>query len=108
MLVQIKVILQQQNIFTILEGNCTTCFGIQKDFNIAGFSDSDRARQLDDRKLINGNLFVYGDGAISWLSKNQPIVTFSTSEADYIALSYAVQEAIWQQIIASHFGRDCR
>ena len=59
---------------------------------------------MDDRKLINGTLFVFGDGAISWLGKNQPIVTFSTSEADYIALSYAVQEAIWLQLLLAILG----
>ena len=34
-------------------------------------------------------------GPISWLSKKQPIVALSTSEAEYIALSSASQEAVW-------------
>ena len=34
-------------------------------------------------------------GPISWLSKKQAIVTLSTSEAEYVALSLAVQEAVW-------------
>ena len=34
-------------------------------------------------------------GPISWLSKKRPIVALSTSEAEYIALSSASQEAVW-------------
>ena len=34
-------------------------------------------------------------GAISWLSKKQAVVALSTSEAEYVALSSATQEAVW-------------
>ena len=34
-------------------------------------------------------------GPISWLSKKQAVVTFSTSEAEYVALTSATQEAVW-------------
>ena len=34
-------------------------------------------------------------GAIIWLSKKQAIVSISTSEAEYIALSSVTQEAVW-------------
>jgi len=33
--------------------------------------------------------------AVSWLSKKQPMVSLSTSEAEYVALSIATQEAVW-------------
>ena len=36
-------------------------------------------------------------GAVSWLSKKQAVVALSTSEAEYIALSLATQEAVWLQ-----------
>ena len=32
---------------------------------------------------------------MSWLSKKQAVVALSTSEAEYVALSSAAQEAIW-------------
>lgn len=34
-------------------------------------------------------------GAISWASKRQPTVALSTTESEYMALSSALQEAIW-------------
>ena len=34
-------------------------------------------------------------GAVSWCSKKQTNVALSTAEAEYVALSSAVQEAIW-------------
>ena len=34
-------------------------------------------------------------GPITWLSKKQGIVALSTTEAEYVALSTATQEAVW-------------
>ena len=48
--------------------------------------------------------FFYGGGAISWLSKKQPVVALSTSEAEYIALSCAAQEAVWLKLLLTSFG----
>jgi len=41
--------------------------------------------------------FLLAGGAISWLSKKQAVVALSTSEAEYVALSLAAQEAAWLQ-----------
>ena len=38
---------------------------------------------------MSGNVFLYGGGAISWLSKKQLVFALSTSGAEYIALSCA-------------------
>lgn len=40
---------------------------------------------------------MLSDGAISWQSKRQSVVALSTSEAEYVALSMAAQEAAWLQ-----------
>ena len=85
----------------------TACYALsykKKDETLVGLSDSDWAGNIDDRKSMTGNLFLYGDGAISWLSKKQPVVALSTSEAEYIALSYAVQEAIWLKSLLTSVG----
>ncbi len=42
-------------------------------------------------------MFIYAGGVISWISKKQVVVALSTSEAEYMALSKAAQEAAWLQ-----------
>jgi len=53
--------------------------------NLFGFTDSDYAGDPDDRKSTSGYAFKLGSGAVSWLSKKQPIVTLSTIEAEFAA-----------------------
>ena len=60
-----------------------------------GFSDSDWAGDLDDRRSTSGYIFQVGGTAVSWKSRKQSCVALSTAEAEYIALSQAAQEAIW-------------
>ena len=64
---------------------------------LTGFSDADFAGDQDDRHSTSGNAFIFGNAVISWLSKKQPVVALSTTEAEYIALSLAAQDAIWLQ-----------
>lgn len=62
---------------------------------LVGYVDSDWANDPDDRRSTSGYLFeVYGN-LISWTTKKQGLVTLSTAEAEYVAASQAVCEAIW-------------
>ncbi|GKV29955.1 hypothetical protein SLEP1_g38828 [Rubroshorea leprosula] len=63
--------------------------------DLVGFTDSDYARDLDDRKSTSGFVFMLGSGAISWSSKKQPIVTLSTTEVEYVAATSCACQAIW-------------
>jgi len=49
----------------------------------------------EGRKSRSGYVFVMGGGAIFWYSKKQPVVSISTTEAEYYALSETVKESIW-------------
>ena len=64
---------------------------------VMGYSDADFGGDLDDKHSTTGNVFLLAGGAISWLSKKQAVVALSTSEAEYVALSMAAQEAAWFQ-----------
>ena len=72
------------------------------DLRPIGFTDSDFAGDQDDRKSTSGYVFTLGNGAISWRARKQPLVAFSTVEAEYIGASDAAKEAIW---ISSLFTR---
>ena len=68
---------------------------------ITGYSDADWAGDIGDRKSTSGHIFLQGVAAISWKSSKQTCVALSTAEAEYVALSAAVQEAVWLQQLTS-------
>ncbi|XP_019066468.2 uncharacterized mitochondrial protein AtMg00810-like [Solanum lycopersicum] len=56
---------------------------------LVGYYDSDYARDHDTHRSTTGFTFKLGAGAISWCSKRQPIVSLSTTEAEYRAPAVA-------------------
>ena len=56
---------------------------------------------MDDRHFTTGNLFVISGRAISWFSRKQQVVAYSSAEAEYVALSTATQEAVWLRRLLS-------
>ena len=62
---------------------------------LVGYSDADWGSDLDERKSMTGYAFLLSNGAITWSSKKHPYIALSTMEAEYIACSVAVQEAVW-------------
>ncbi|KAL3741671.1 hypothetical protein ACJRO7_017180 [Eucalyptus globulus] len=63
--------------------------------DLLGFTDSDYAGDQDDRRSTSGYAFMFGTGAISWSSKKQPIVTLSSTEAEFVAATASACQAIW-------------
>ncbi|PKA55902.1 Retrovirus-related Pol polyprotein from transposon TNT 1-94 [Apostasia shenzhenica] len=90
-------LLAAKRIFRYLKG--TTDFGIfyknGGDSSLIGFSDNDYAGDIDDRKSTSGFVFMMCSGAVSWSSKKQPIVTLSTTEAEFVAATACACQAIW-------------
>ena len=70
------------------------------------YADSDWAEDRRDRKSISGWYVLMNGGAVAWSSKKQDVVALSSAEAEYVALTEAVKEAIWIKRIAQHFGYD--
>ena len=62
---------------------------------LIGFCDSDWGGDVCDRSSISGYGFQLLDEGplVSWRSRKQPTVALSTCEAEYMALTDAVQEA---------------
>lgn len=46
------------------------------------------------------------NAAVAWLSKKQPIVTLSTTEAEYVTASVCVCQAIWFKRVLKELGYD--
>jgi hypothetical protein len=63
-----------------------------------GFSDADWASDEKDRKSISGYCFFFFDSLVSWSSRKQRIVSTSSTESEYYALTNAIKEAIWLKL----------
>ena len=75
-----------------------------EEYILYGYSDANWAGDLDGRRSTTGNLFLVASGPVSWLSKKQATVALSTTEAEYIALSSATQEAVWLRRLLHDVG----
>jgi hypothetical protein len=89
-----------KRIFRYLQGTKTMKIRYTKEENekenqTVGFSDASYAEDRKNRKSTSGYIFLKSNGPISWKSKKQPIVSLSSMEAEYIALTSASKEALW-------------
>jgi hypothetical protein len=69
-----------------------------------GYADADGS-MMEDRKAISGYAFMINGGAVSWSTKKQEIISLSTTESEYVAVTYAAKEALWlRSLIFQLFG----
>ncbi|KAK9065390.1 hypothetical protein SSX86_016773 [Deinandra increscens subsp. villosa] len=71
---------------------------------VEGFVDSDFAKDLDKGRSLTGYMFKVEDSLVSWKAQLQPVVALSTTEAEYIALTEAMKEALWLKRFVSELG----
>jgi hypothetical protein len=70
-----------------------------------GYTNYDWAGSIVDRKSTSGCCFTLGSAMVSWCRRKQNSVVLSTTEAEYIALSVAIHEAVWiRKILSDLFG----
>jgi hypothetical protein len=62
---------------------------------LLAYTDNDYAGDLEDRKSTSGLLFMLSSRAVSWSSKKQPVVTLSTTEAEFIAAAFCACQVVW-------------
>ncbi|XP_074373427.1 secreted RxLR effector protein 161-like [Apium graveolens] len=99
-------LLAAKRILHYLQG--TSDFGLfyKKDGNreLIGFTDSDYAGDIEDRKSTSGYAFILSSAAVAWSSRKQPIVTLSTTEAEFVATTSCSTLAIWMKRILGALG----
>ena len=72
--------------------------------SLAGFSDSDWAGNVDDRKSITGGCFYVGANLVAWMSKKQNSVSLFTAKAEYIATGSCCSQLIWMKKVLTDYG----
>ena len=94
-----------KRILRYLKGTATYSLCYEgNDLQLKGYTDADWGGDLDERKSTSGYIFLLNNGAISWSSKKQSCIALSTMEAEFVAFSATVQEALWLKSFFDHLG----
>ncbi|XP_048496380.1 secreted RxLR effector protein 161-like [Beta vulgaris subsp. vulgaris] len=95
-----------KRIFRYLKGmaNVGLIYGNDDECLVTGYSDSDYGDDIDTRRLMTGYVYTLGGSVVSWKATLQSSVTFSSTEAEYMALTAAAKEGIWLHGLVSGLG----
>ncbi|XP_075099222.1 secreted RxLR effector protein 161-like [Nicotiana tabacum] len=75
-----------------------------KHLEVVGYLDSDFAGCIDTRKSMFGYLFQLAEGAISWKSAKQSVISTFTMEVEFVACFEATIRALWLRNFISGLG----
>jgi len=70
------------------------------------YVDSDYTRDLNKRRSTTGYVFTLSQSPVSWRSTLQSTIALLTMEAEYMAITEAMKEAIWLQGLLDDLGID--
>src|SRR6266446_2037415 len=73
-----------------------------------GYSDSSYRDDPDDRHSTAGYIFLLADAAISWCLCKQRTAAQSTTEAEYMGMAEAGNQAAWYRMFLEEIGYDLR
>ncbi|XP_050217831.1 secreted RxLR effector protein 161-like [Mercurialis annua] len=68
------------------------------------YSDADWAGDPIDRKSTTGFFIFLGDSLISWKSKKHDVISRSSTEAEYRAMTYTTCEIVWLRWLLADMG----
>lgn len=74
---------------------------------MVGFSDSDWASDIDDRKSVTGYCVYLGNNLISWSAKKQASISRSSIEAEYRSLAHLTSEIMWLRSLLNELNLTC-
>jgi hypothetical protein len=75
------------------------------DIQLTGYADADWGGDSTERKSNSGCIFKYLGAPIVWASRKQTLVALSSTEAEYISLSEAAQEAVCLRRLLTDFNQ---
>jgi hypothetical protein len=71
-----------------------------------GLSDSNYASDMSERRSRTSDVFMINGAAVSWKSHRRQTVALSTTEAEYMALTKATQEATLMRQLVHELHQD--
>ncbi|KAM3374715.1 hypothetical protein P3S68_013429 [Capsicum galapagoense] len=86
-----------KRVLRYLQGTLQFALHIQRgnDFNLHMYSDVDWARDISDRASTTGYILFFGQNPVSWFSRKQRKIVFSSTEAEYRVVASALAETNW-------------
>lgn len=94
-----------KRVLRYLKGTSGACLVFKETAKpIEGFVDSDWGGDLDDRKSQTGHCFMWNGSPIFWESRKQKTVALSTNEAEYMALTDAIKQALHIRAFLDELG----
>ena len=76
----------------------------KSDLDLIGFTDSDWESDNTDQNSTLGYVFMLAEGPISWSSKKQSAIAFSSTEAEFRGVVNATTQCLWLQGILGECG----
>ncbi len=83
-----------------------TYYGNRIGKKLVGFTDSDWAGDSNSRRSVSGYAFIFCGAtiSISWSAKKQMMISLSSTEAEYMAMTHAGKEAVFLENIFGDVG----
>lgn len=95
-----------KHLLRYLKGSHTLalCFSPSSSLTFSGYADAGWASCPDDRRSTGGHCIYFGNNLIAWSSKKQPVVSRSSAESEYRALSNAAADLVWLNSLCLELG----
>lgn len=77
-----------------------------RELNLTAYSDSDFAGDPTTRKSTTGYIVMLNNNPINWCSRKQPIVSLSSTEAEYIAAADCVKEVLYLKSVVKELTEE--
>ncbi|MCO5579008.1 hypothetical protein L7F22_032859 [Adiantum nelumboides] len=66
---------------------------------VHGYTDSDWAGSVSDRRSTYGYMFFFGSATVTWNSKKQPTIALLSTEVEYRDTAVAACEVAWLKML---------
>lgn len=79
-------------------------FPADDDYQLTAFCDADWSNCPDTRRSVTGSCIFIGHSLIAWKSKKQDVVSHSSAEAEYRAMSATSKDILWLSRMMADLG----